>query len=83
LLSAGISLRIIDSYIVTATSNRTTNQTELRDSLAAAIRNFVGSGMMKVPPGMTLTQVTSFANSLAWVVTRYKVATHCTALCPN
>jgi hypothetical protein len=83
LLTPGVSLRIIDSYIVTATSNGTTNQTELHDGLAAAIRNFIGSGMMKVPPGMTLTQVTSFANSLAWVVTRYKVATHRTALSPN
>ena len=65
---ARISLRIIDSYIVTATSDGTTNLTELHNSLATAIRNFVSSGLMKVPPGLTLTQVDSFANSLAWVI---------------
>ena len=31
---------------------------------------------MKVPPGMTLTDVTSFAYTLAQVIYNYKVATH-------
>jgi len=83
LLTPGVSLRIIDSYIVTATSNGTTNLTELHGSLAAAISNFVRSGLMKVPPGMTLTQVDSFANSLAWDISTYKAATHRTTLSPN
>ncbi len=83
LLTPGVSLRIIDSYIVTATSNGTTNLTELHGSLAAAINNFVRSGLMKVPPGMTLTQVDSFANSLAWDISTYKAATHRTTLSPN
>jgi hypothetical protein len=83
LLTPGISLRIIDSYIITATSNGTTNLNELHASLAAAISKFVSSGLMKIPPGMTLTQVESFANSLAWVISAYKVATHRTALSPN
>ena len=83
LLTPGISLRIIDSYIVTATSDGTTNLTELHSSLATAIRNFVSSGLMKVPPGLTLTQVDSFANSLAWVISTYKAATHRTTLTAN
>jgi hypothetical protein len=83
LFTPGVSLRIIDSYIVTATSNGTTNLTELRGNLAAAIRNLVSSGLMKVPPGMTLTQVDSFANSLAWVISTYKAATHRTILSLN
>jgi hypothetical protein len=83
LFTPGVSLRIIDSYIVTATSNGTTNLTELHGSLAAAISNFVRSGMMKVPPGLTLAQVDSFANSVAWVISTYKSATHRTTLSAN
>jgi hypothetical protein len=83
LLTPGISLRIIDSYVVTATANGTTNWTEVNSSLSAAITSFINAGLMKVPPGMTLTQVTSFANSLAKVISTYKVATHRTALSAN
>jgi hypothetical protein len=83
LLSPGISLRIIDSYLVTATTNGAVNWTEVNTSLSAAINNFVKSGLMKVPPGMTLTDVTSFAYSLAQVIHNYKVETHRTALSAN
>jgi hypothetical protein len=83
LLSPGISLRIIDSYLVTATTNGAVNWTKVNTSLSAAINNFVKSGLMKVPPGMTLTDVTSFAYSLAQVIHNYKVETHRTALSAN
>jgi hypothetical protein len=83
LLTPGISLRVIDSYIVTATANGTTNWTEVDTSLSTAITNFINAGLMKVPPGMTLAQVTSFANSLAKVIGTYKTATHRTALSAN
>jgi hypothetical protein len=83
LLTPGISLRIIDSYVVTATTNGTVNWTEVNTSLSAAINNFVNSGLMKVPPGMTLTEVTSFAYSLAQVIHNYKVATHRVTLSAN
>jgi hypothetical protein len=49
----------------------------------AAINNFVNSGLMKVPPGMTRTDVTSFAYSLSQIIYNYKVATHRTALSAN
>jgi hypothetical protein len=80
LFTPGISLRIIDSYIVTGTTNGSVNWTEVNTSLSAAISNFVNSGLMKVPPGITRTNVTSFVNSLAHVIYNYKVATHRTAL---
>ena len=35
---------------------------------------------IRIPPGMTLAKVTSFASSLAQVIYNYKVATHRTAL---
>lgn len=80
LLTPGISLRIIDSYIITATTSGQVGWTDVNAKLSAAISNFIGSGLMKVPPGMTRAQVTSFANSLAQVINTYKVATHRTAL---
>jgi uncharacterized membrane protein len=80
LLTPGISLRLIDSYIVTATSNGTVNWTEVNTSLSTAISNFINAGLMKVPPGMTLAQVTSFADALAKAIYNYKVATNRTAL---
>jgi len=83
LLTPGISLRIIDSYLVTATANGQVNWNELNASLATAVANFISSGLMKVPAGMTTAQVTSFANSLARIIYTYKVATHRTALSAN
>jgi hypothetical protein len=83
LLTPGISLRIIDSYVVTATTNGQVNWSEVNSSLSAAIGNFASSGLIKIPPGITLAKVTSFANSLAQVIYNYKVATHRTALNPN
>jgi hypothetical protein len=83
LLTPGISLRIIDSYIVTATTNGAVNWSEVNSKLSSAVANYISSGLMKVPTGMTATQVTSFANALAQVIYNYKVATHRTALSAN
>jgi len=80
LLTPGISLRIIDSYIITATTSGQVSWTDVNAKLSTAISNFISSGLMKVPPGLTRTQVTSFADSLAQVINTYKVATHRTAL---
>jgi hypothetical protein len=83
LLTPGISLRIIDSYIVTATTNGQVSWSEVNASLSTAVANFVSSGLMKVPPGMTLAQVTSFTDSLAQIIQTYKVATNRKALSAN
>jgi hypothetical protein len=83
LLTPGISLRIIDSYIVTATTDGTVNWSEVNTKLSAAVASYISSGLMKVPSGMTATQVSSFANELAQVIYNYKIATHRTALSAN
>jgi hypothetical protein len=80
LLTPGISLRIIDSYIITATTNGQVSWTDVDAKLSTAVSNFISSGLMKVPPGMTRAQVTSFAESLAQIIHTYKVATRRTAL---
>jgi hypothetical protein len=79
-LTPGVALRIIDSYIVTATVNGQVSWTTVDANLSTAIGNIISSGLMKIPPGMSRTQVTLFANSLAQVIYNYKVATHRTAL---
>jgi len=83
LLTPGISLRIIDSYIVTATTNGAVNWTELDTNLASAVAKYISSGLMKVPGDMSTNQVTSFASALAQVIYNYKVATHRAALSAN
>jgi hypothetical protein len=83
LLTPGISLRIIDSYLITATANGKVSWTDVDAKLSTAVSNFISSGLIKIPPGMTRTQVSSFANSLAQAIYNYKVATHRTALSAN
>ena len=80
LLTPGISLRIIDSYIITGTTNGQVSWAQVDANLSTAVSNFISSGLMKVPPGMTVAQVTSFAESLAQIIHTYKVATHRAAL---
>ena len=75
MLKPGLSLRLIDSYILTGTTNGTVNWTTVNASLSTAIDNFVASGMMKVTPPMTTTELKSFADTLAHVIANYKVAT--------
>jgi len=83
LLTPGISLRIIDSFILTATTDGQVSWTQVNADLSTAVANFISSGLIKVPPGLTLAQVTSFADSLATIIQTYKVATHRTALKAN
>jgi hypothetical protein len=75
MLTPGVSLRIIDSYIVTGTSNSTVNWTTVDASLSIAVDNFIASGMMKVPAPMTKAQLKSFITTLAHVIYDYKVST--------
>ncbi len=80
LLTPGVALRIIDSYIITETTNGTVNWSEVNSKVSAAINTYISSGLMKVPTGMTTAQVASFANALAKVIYNYKAATHRSAL---
>jgi hypothetical protein len=82
-LTPGISLRIIDSYIITATSNGKVNWSEVDANLSTVVGNYISSGLVKIPPGMSLYDVTSFVDSLAQSIYGYKVATHRTALNAN
>jgi hypothetical protein len=75
MLTPGVSLRIIDSYIVTGTTNGTVNWTAVDASLSTAIDTFITSGMIKVPAPITSTDLKSFVTALAHIVYDYKVST--------
>jgi hypothetical protein len=75
MLTPGVSLRIIDSYIVTGTTNGTVNWTVVDNSLSTVVDNFISSGMMKVPPGISAVELKAFVDSLAHAIEDYKVAT--------
>jgi hypothetical protein len=75
LLTPGVSLRMIDSYVVTATSGSDVNWTEVQTNLTNAVNTFVKSGLIKIPAGMTAAKVTTFANAIAHIIYSYKVAT--------
>jgi hypothetical protein len=80
LLTPGVSLRIIDSYIATSKSGSQVNWTEVNSSLTAAVNHFISSGLMKMPPGMNTAQVSSFAEELAHAIYTYEAATGRTSL---
>ncbi len=80
LLTPGVALRMIDSYLVTATAGGQVNWTEVETNLTNAVNNLVKAGVIKIPAGMTTTQVTTFANAIAHIIYSYKVATARTAL---
>jgi hypothetical protein len=80
MLTPGVSLRIIDSYIVTGTTNGTVNWTTVDASLWAAVDNFIASGMVKVPAPLTTVELKAFVTSLAHIISDYKVATGRTSL---
>lgn len=75
MLTPGVSLRIIDSYVVTGTANGTVNWTTVDASLSTAVDNFIASGMLKIPAPMTAVQLKSFVITLAHIIWDYKVST--------
>jgi hypothetical protein len=75
LFTPGVALRLIDSYVVTATSGGEVNWTEVETNLTNAVNAFVKAGLIKIPAGLTTAKVTSFANAIAHVIYSYKAAT--------
>jgi hypothetical protein len=80
LLSPGTMLRVIDSYVVTATVSGTVNWTQANSGIATMITNFAGAGLLKLPATITTAQAIQFAQSLAQITYTYKTATGRTTL---
>jgi pyruvate-formate lyase len=80
LLSPGTMLRVIDSYVVTATASGTVNWTQANSGIATMITNFASAGLLKLPATITTAQATQFAQSLAQITYTYRTATSRTSL---
>ncbi|MGA7856172.1 MAG: hypothetical protein WCA15_22835 [Candidatus Acidiferrales bacterium] len=77
ILTPGVTLRIIDSYVITATgSDGTVNWPQVNSSLSTLVDNFMASGLVHLTPSLTTAQIKSFASALAQIIYTYKVATN-------
>jgi hypothetical protein len=80
LLSPGTMLRVIDSYVVTATTSGTVNWTQANSGISTMITNFSTAGLLKLPATITTAQAIQFAEALAQITYSYKSATGRTTL---
>jgi hypothetical protein len=80
LLTPGASLRIIDSYVVSSTSNGIVNWSTANSGISSAVQSLITAGLVKIPPGMTQLEIVSFAEQVAQSIYTYKVATSRTTL---
>jgi hypothetical protein len=80
MLTPGVALRMIDSYIVTGTSGGKVNWSEVDASLNTTVDNFMTAGLMKLPSGRSAAQVKTLVDSLAKAIYAYKVSTKRTSL---
>jgi hypothetical protein len=76
MMTPGVGLRIIDSYVVTGTSNGSVNWPQVNASLTNAVQSFITAGLMKIPANQTAAQVETFVNSVAQAIYAYKVSTN-------
>ena len=80
LLSPGTMLRIIDSYVVSATTSGTVNWTQANAGIATMMSNLASAGLLKLPATITTAQATQFAQALAQVTNTYRSSTGRTSL---
>ena len=75
LLSPGTMLRVLDSYVVSATASGTVNWTQANSGIATMINNLAAAGLLKLPATITTAETIQFAQSLAQVTYTYRTAT--------
>jgi hypothetical protein len=77
ILTPGVTLRIIDSYLITGTaSDGAVNWPQVNSSLSTLVDNFIASGLVHLTPALTTAQIKSFAGALAQIIYNYKTATN-------
>lgn len=74
-LSPGTMLRVIDSYVVSSTTNGTVNWTQANSGIAAMMSGLASAGLLKLPATITPAQATQFAQALAQITYTYRTAT--------
>jgi len=75
LLSPGTILRVIDSYVVSATANGQVNWTQANAGIAAMMTNLSTAGMLKLPASITTAQAIKLAQAFAQITYTYRTAT--------
>src|SRR5271156_1629790 len=75
LLSPGTMLRVIDSYVVSSTTNGTVNWTEANSGIAGMMSSLASAGLLKLPAAITPAEATQFAQALAQITYTYRTAT--------
>jgi hypothetical protein len=79
-LSPGILLRIIDSYVVTATSNGAVNWVQVDSGLGKMLTNLIQTDVVKLPSSITPAQVQKFIQQVAQIIYNYRRQTGRTSL---
>jgi hypothetical protein len=79
-MSPGFLLRVIDSYVVTATSGGSVNWTTVNSQLATMLSGLSTAGLLKLPASVSLTSVQAFTQDVAQAIYAYKQATGKTSL---
>jgi hypothetical protein len=81
ILTPGVTLRIIDSYIVSGTgSDGTMSWPQVNASLTTLVANFISSGVVRLTPSLTTAQLIAFVTALAQTMSTYKISTNRTSL---
>ncbi len=74
-LSPGAPLRVLDSYIVTATKSGSVNWIQVDNSISSAIDSLEKNGLLKIPSTVKSIQVKQFAYEAAKAIYKYKATT--------
>jgi hypothetical protein len=75
-ISPGMVLRTLDSYLVSATSlTGEVDWLQVTSGVSNLVNNLLASGLMKLPTGITASNVTQFAVDAASAIQQYKKTT--------
>ncbi len=75
LLTPGMLLRTIDTYVVSATTSGVVNWPQVNANLSKLVTSLQTAAILKLPSNITTAQVIAFAQSLAQIIYTYKSAT--------
>ena len=80
-LSPGALLRLLDSFVVSATgAGGTVGWVQVSSSISPVVDGLISSGLLKLPAGVTANNVKQFALDVAMTIQDYKIATGRTKL---
>ena len=75
LLTPGATLRLLDSYVVAATTGNTVDWPTVDASISNLVDAATSAGIIRIPPGETATQLKALMYAVAQIIYSYKTAT--------